>query len=285
MPACMLCNVIKTRLDARNLCADCRTLEDQNAGVDNLLETAIATQHDLDTPCDITIRQMLQIVQKAMAITQQPLSEKIDGISTKIDNLHAEVAENAARIAQLRTEYNNQKADVTMMTGEIESLKKVILKQQEYLETCKRKDLQGNIIVSGIPKANLTIGDDVFEENDTKTAAVLDFIGCRTDPTTYELYAIPGPDDRDAQIKLKFKDHTKIDAIMTNAKKLKNLENFRIFIKRDEPYHTRKENARLRKRRYDLSRVNINDNIKIDKGKLYHNDMIVDKFDLNNQIF
>ena len=42
---------------------------------------------------------------------------------------------------------------------------------------------------------------------------------------------------------------------------------------------------RLRKKRYELSQANPNDDIKLQKGKLLHNATIVDKFDLNNQIF
>ena len=55
--------------------------------------------------------------------------------------------------------------------------------------------------------------------------------------------------------------------------------------KNDEPYFTRKENVRLRKKRYDLAQANPTDTFKIEKGKLLHNGAIVDKFDLNNQIF
>ena len=97
---------------------------------------------------------------------------------------------------------------------------------------------------------------------------------------------LPAPEDRETEsVKLKLKDHTKIATIITNAKKLKNLNNTKIYIKRDEPYYSRKENASLRKKRYDLSQENRDDNFKIEKGKLYHNDIVVDKFDLNNQIF
>ena len=68
---------------------------------------------------------------------------------------------------------------------------------------------------------------------------------------------------------------------------MKNLVDTKIYIKYDEPYHSRKENNRLRKKRYDLSKDERyhNDVIKIEKGKLYHNGMVVDQFDLANQLF
>ena len=53
----------------------------------------------------------------------------------------------------------------------------------------------------------------------------------------------------------------------------------------DKPYHTRKEGNRLRKKKYDLSQTHPDDTFKIEKGKLYQNGTVIDKFDLNNQFF
>ena len=84
----------------------------------------------------------------------------------------------------------------------------------------------------------------------------------------------------------------------------------------DKPYHTQKEGNHLRKKRgitygkrgesltekegnhlrkkrgitygkrsYDLSQIHPDDLFKIEKGKLYQNGTVIDKFDLNNQFF
>ena len=58
-----------------------------------------------------------------------------------------------------------------------------------------------------------------------------------------------------------------------------------LFIRWDEPRYTRLENSRLRTRRYYLSRQFPDDDIKIKKGILYHNNTRCDKFDLMNNTF
>ena len=69
------------------------------------------------------------------------------------------------------------------------------------------------------------------------------------------------------------------------AKELKNFTAAKVYVNYDEPYYSRKENNRLRKKKSDLIRNHANDDIKIAKGKLYHNNMVVDQFDLSNQLF
>ena len=73
--------------------------------------------------------------------------------------------------------------------------------------------------------------------------------------------------------------------IIDKAKNLKRLDTAKIFINLDKPYHTRKEDHRLRKKKFNLIQKYPDDDIKLVKGKLFHNGSVVDKFDLNNQLF
>ena len=73
--------------------------------------------------------------------------------------------------------------------------------------------------------------------------------------------------------------------MIDKAKKLKDFKAAKVYINYDEPYYTRKENNRLRKKKAILKKDNVQDDIKILKGKLYHNNLMVDQFDLSNQIF
>ena len=86
-------------------------------------------------------------------------------------------------------------------------------------------------------------------------------------------------------IKVKFPRPEDTKHILANAKKLKTFDLGKIYINLDEPYHTRRENNRLRKKKTQLIEKHPNDDIKISKGKLYHMDSIVDSFNLSNQLF
>ena len=102
----------------------------------------------------------------------------------------------------------------------------------------------------------------------------------------FEVYVPPKIVNRDTYtIKLNFKDELLIKDIFDNSTKLKDFTSAKIFINTDKPYHTRKDGNRLRKKKYEFGQLHPDDDIKIEKGKLYHNGTIIDKFDLNNQFF
>ena len=90
-------------------------------------------------------------------------------------------------------------------------------------------------------------------------------------------------------IKVCFHNKEKKDSIMEKKVSLNSLEDDHplktVYIKNDQPPLTNKENNRLRDKARTIKNNNPNDTIKIDKGKLYHNNNVVDSFNLANQIF
>ena len=58
-----------------------------------------------------------------------------------------------------------------------------------------------------------------------------------------------------------------------------------MYVKNDETKISRNENYRLRKKAKALREEFPDDTVKIEKGVLKRNDVQVDKFDLNNQLF
>ena len=107
------------------------------------------------------------------------------------------------------------------------------------------------------------------------------------DHNAYKITVFPSAEGRNTRIcKVIFDDYDTKMAISNNTSKLRNIEDIkRLFIRWDEPRYTRLENSRLRTRRYNLSREFPDDDIKIKKGILYHNNTQCEKFDLMNQIF
>ena len=81
------------------------------------------------------------------------------------------------------------------------------------------------------------------------------------------------------------KDASLAKDILLNSKKLQNLRLAKIYVNSDKSYHNRKEDQRLRKKKFDLSQLHPEHEIKTEKGKLYHNGTVVNTFDLNNQFF
>ena len=286
MPTCILCQAIKTRLDKNNLCAECRT--QQNVNDDDKVNEFLANLDQNKAVNELTIKEMLDIMRVSIA----PVLRKVDNISIQLDKLDVLVQDNATKLAQLRNESDNHKDSIEKLQAESNTVKQVVLHQQEYLEKCRRNELRGILIMSGIPNDRFIIeGHSNTEEENTddnsKIKSILSYIGYESNENDFELYRIPSnnPEMSSHKVKLKFLDTNKANDIISKAKKLKYLESTKIFIKYEEPYFTRKENDRLRKARYELSQANPNDNIKLAKGKLVHNGTIVDKFDLNNQIF
>ena len=102
----------------------------------------------------------------------------------------------------------------------------------------------------------------------------------------HKIVSLPPPDGKPAHMfKVEFDDASVVKTIISNANKLKSFKLGDVYLNYDEPFHTRKENNRLRKEKAIQSKKHPNDTFKISKGKLYQNDIVIDKFNLSNQIF
>ena len=97
---------------------------------------------------------------------------------------------------------------------------------------------------------------------------------CCTDQLEDDYHTIntpPAPGKNSYSIKLCLTKNKTVKHILDNAKSLKDFKAAAIYINYDEPYYTRRENNRLRKKKYTLTNLHTDDVIKIQKGKLYHN--------------
>ena len=63
------------------------------------------------------------------------------------------------------------------MKSENNTLKKVILRQQECLELCRRRDLKANVVVTWVPTGELRIGEN-YNEGKEKILSILRCIRC-----------------------------------------------------------------------------------------------------------
>ena len=225
---------------------------------------------------ELTIADLISIISQQMASVESKLNiivSRLDKMEATINKVEEENAENIIKV-------NNT-------AKEVKTLKQVILQQQKYMEIVKRKELANNIIVTGIPNAILKINNEEITDNDEKLKKIFTHIVCDDKLTNgCNILRLPLRDGADTHsVKLQFTSNDAVKQIMNNAKLLKNFRAAKVYINYDEPYYSRKENNRLRKKKSDLHKAYAEDVIKILKGKLYHNDMIVDQFDLSNQLF
>ena len=105
----------------------------------------------------------------------------------------------------------------------------------------------------------------------------------------YDIIRIPSaPGKNTHSVKLCFEYTMTVKHILDKAKSLKEFEAARIYINYDEPFYSRRENNSLRKKKSTLFGLHNGDDIKIQKGNNNNNNnntMVVDQFDLANQIF
>ena len=87
-------------------------------------------------------------------------------------------------------------------------------------------------------------------------------------------------------VKLILKDVEIKSQIINEAKRLKGSNHLNgVYIKNDETKLSRKENYRLRQKRRTLKTQHTNTDIKIEKGKIIQDGLVVDKYDITNQLF
>ena len=142
-------------------------------------------------------------------------------------------------------------------------------------------------MITGIPNANLTIGNRVLTDTIQKVTGILGQLNANIKETAYTIKQFDPPTDKpthSAKITLNSVDMRK--AVVSEAKKLKNIPGLdRVYVKNDETKLARSENYRLRDKARDLRLRYPGASININKGILKQDDVEVDKFDLSNQIF
>jgi hypothetical protein len=177
-----------------------------------------------------------------------------------------------------------------MLDSDIRNIKQILNNQQGYLEKCRSEKTKCNIVLTGVKTAPVKIGDNTFTTAKEKLGAIMKEIQVTLNDDDYTLHDIPVSQERETQIiKITVKDMDMKKKIMDNKNKVNDLRDEHpwkyVYMKNDEPLMTRKENDRIRYRKRCLKREYPHDEFKIEKGKLYHGGVVVDSFNLDNQLF
>lgn len=230
-------------------------------------------------PLDTAIGQMkvedlIAIIRSEMSAVLLEMDARVIALQERMGKAEEAIKENGEKVESLG--------------GEVGTLKRVVLEQQKSLEFFRRKECSRNIIVSGVPNTPWSLTEDVEVTDDQgKLEEIFRHIDCSHNMSKeHKITSFPVQDGKDTHsLKIHFSDENDVKEIMSKAKELKTFNRGKIYINFDEPYYTRKENLRIRKKKYELIDKYKDDEIKILKGKLYHNNSVVDQFNLSNQIF
>ena len=184
--------------------------------------------------------------------------------------------------------------DLANVVSENNTLKKVVLQQQHFLENIRRDRTKENVFVSGIP--NILTIDEVPNENPTEILReVMNFVCPTLVEEDYEVLVNFDPKDgySNHSAKIRAKDTATKAKIFKGTAKLKALrENHpykKVYLKYDNPPLTRKENDRLHQKmrtlRAEEDPANPANKYHIKSGKLYKNGTEIDEFNLSHQLF
>ena len=302
MVKCNNCNKELSRSNKGGLCQLCRSTNRANIPASqlavvndgpftNLTEEQLKKLPELpnnwiDEPVhNLTGGHLLKIITQANNV----LLSKISLLDEQVESLKCDITLNSEQCKKHEETIKTNTDKIESQNQEINTLKKVILNQQIFMEESQRRNRANNLMITGIPTGDILYGNNRISENNGKVKAILEVINVSLEEDCYRMNVFNSSPDRPTySVKLIF---DKIDTkmmVLREARKLKNCECEalqKVFVKNDETKLARNENYRLREKARSLRRENHDSMIKIEKGKLLQDGVIVDKFDLNNQIF
>ena len=262
--------------------------------------------------CKVNKTQLKQIVDNQLTANQQVSSngntdnirdvisevvsaavEKIIGIKIKeiVDEIKGIL--NVDREA-LNEEVTTLRGELNGITDEHKIMKKVMHEQQKCLESLKHEKIRNNAFISGIPNKTTIDGTETTDSN-MIVKHILTFLLPTIVQEDYNVDKTFVPKEgfvRHSAI-ISFTSYEKKVELLGKCKDLKNRteENDwrrRVFIRSEQTPLTNRENSRLYgeyKKRRDEHSEDRDTVIKLEKGKLYLNGVVVDEFNLINQIF
>ncbi len=293
MPACNSCKGTFTKVDKHGLCRGCRVPDKDLSIIAEGLEEEFENLPELP---DNWFNEPIQNLNgghilKILLLGNNKQSLKVEQLTERVSELENSNAVNEPRITANTEIVTTNSEKIEELERTITSLKKTMVNQQEFLEQLQRNNLAKNAMITGIPNDPLILDDNPVDDPEEKAKAILKELNPNLRDQDYSIRVFDPFTRHDGTIthsaKVTFHSIDKKKQTLANSKTLKDKGNFfrSVYCKNDETKIARSENYRLRKKAKELRSEFPNDTIKIEKGVLKRNDVQVDKFDLNNQLF
>ena len=176
----------------------------------------------------------------------------------------------------------------------MDSIKNVITSQQEVIEKYESEYRKQNLIINGVPEVELVAKDgtrlkDVVEKVNHLCEAISDDFDEDDIESCFRLGKVDK--HRNRPIKVKFKSVDTRNTILYTQKQLRDNEELvslfgRVYVHKDVSPLMQKEEKRLREvLKAERSKAPSNTNLRLRSGKLYKDNTVIDKINLENQLF
>ena len=292
MPACQVCGKSQSKLNRGVLCRECHESRNDENSNDPLFGLTDQELNDLPELPDDWITKPFQHLTgghllKITMMANSAINTKIDKLNKRMDTLETSWQTNITAIDKNKDTIAENERRLAEIDGTLTNVKKTLLNQQNFMEQVQRTHLARNVMITGVPNDNLAINDSVLTNTDEKVLAILNQLDDGINDSDYELKTFEPPEGRTTHsVKVIFNCMDTKKKIITEARRLKDINALNmIYIKNDETKLARSENYRLRVKARALRAQFPNAAVKIEKGVLKQDGVVVDKFDLNNQIF
>lgn len=300
MSSCSNCkkNGTKNRIIKDGLCNECTSNNNRT------IEHIVSNLRYNDVEFNVTNMTITDLVRTIKAATS-PLINDVDKLRaefTRTTKMHEnEMKDLKGRYDNLETKTSDSldalRREIEAINSERILLKKIINEQQRFIEVTKCSSIKNNVFITGIPNSVLiadTNGGDGIEITDNNEIIQILLSSLVPSITKDKYIVLKSFNPREGYVVhsslVAFTEFSTKEMLMAKCKMLKYLDEehaFRtVFIKSEQPPMTDKENNRLYSEFKKLCDLHKGDNgmvIKLIKGKLYKNDVVIDEFNLTNQ--
>ena len=285
MPICSTCNQQKKgRLDTNGVCRECRENASASAGAEDIPPLP---DDWMTTPISTLLGgHLLQVINNNMKPIRDMLEDQKKHIKSLEDSnkkLEGDNKDLKQRLKIAETKIKN------LETTEAK-VKTVVTRQQAYIAKQDKMCRLKNVLIGGLSEVDaLQHNNEVADTDKDKVDLILSAIGqstisiahCRRVGTEDQ-----GHEGRGRFLLVEFLNQNDRNAVRAASSQLSNFEHLKnIRIKADLTKEERDEYKRLYASKDTLAANHPNEDVRVDKGKLYVGNNVVDQINTATKIF
>ena len=271
MPFCTFCGEEKRRLNKDNFCNECAQ---QNQSITSIEEVP-------DTSSKDYWEHMNKLLDTKFSNFEQTFKTTIlNEVKQITDPIEKEVKE-------LKDENKKLKSKVTLLEAKdkerntkLEQVENTLKEHQKYLSRTDKEARSRRLILAGIPEGNVKINDTETSDDKEKVEEVLRVVNAGIFSANIKRIGKKdqGIEKRPRFLLLEFGSSNDRHAVKKNSHKLKENQDTKNFhMKADSTRKEREEYKRLYKVKKRLEEEDPGKSVKIEYGKLYVEDTVVDQ--------
>ena len=264
-------------------CSDCAETSSEEVGQD-VMESGM----EIDNSKDYW-ENMNRLLDSKFSSFEQSFKETILGEVKQItDPISSEVVALKKENTQLKTELTLLKAQGKEHTDKLDKVEKTLREHQKTLLRNDKNSRSKRLILAGVSEEELQIDEAILTEDREKVDHIIKLLNSNVDVVSARRIGKKdqGAEKRPRFLLLEFKSASDRNAVKKNSSVLKDKESTKSFyVKADLSKKTREEYGRLYEAKKKILEDDPSKTVKIDYGKLYVNDVLIDQIEDDNQDF